>query len=423
MASFGVQEFIREAQKQLAFYNETVAELQKVLTKNALHTTELDGRLNDAYTQLCNETFGELSPTDYAATAQTMGFPRIANVVQDLTAQKRTIESELVSIQANEQWQKREALTHPTSGVLSAQISELEPLYTRVAAEEQRMNCHPRLAALLQRGYGTSAYPHKGFLKFLNAEYLDDWKAADEIVAQLGVKDFSDVAYAYGQARDQRISLEESLRELRSQRDGILAMDARYIALQQQHTAWDSTVRAAIGKELYAAHTVQSQNTSFAPQNIKGVENARTSIDGIQHQQRYVQELSNKVMADINTINEKATKLSAEKVRYESDMYRFRNKQFSDEQFAHKFNRSDRYSRMAERYNRTGNTIVVFNDYNRADGLRDFLWWDVITDGRLDGNFIPDVYEYRTNNPDYHYHRDTPSLDSDTTNQEWADNS
>ena len=35
--------------------------------------------------------------------------------------------------------------------------------------------------------------------------------------------------------------------------------------------------------------------------------------------------------------------------------------------------------------------VVEFHDYSRWDPMRDFLWWDVMTDGQLDGNFIDEV--------------------------------
>ena len=35
--------------------------------------------------------------------------------------------------------------------------------------------------------------------------------------------------------------------------------------------------------------------------------------------------------------------------------------------------------------------IVEFHHYERWNPAADVLWWDVMSDGRLDGNFIPEV--------------------------------
>jgi hypothetical protein len=49
------------------------------------------------------------------------------------------------------------------------------------------------------------------------------------------------------------------------------------------------------------------------------------------------------------------------------------------------------------RYVDTTTHIVHFHDYGRWNPVSDFLWWDVMTDGRLDGDFIPEVqYHHAT---------------------------
>ena len=93
-------------------------------------------------------------------------------------------------------------------------------------------------------------------------------------------------------------------------------------------------------------------------------------------------------------------------------MYRFRNKRWNTEQFSRKFNRNeDVYDRRLHKYRHTGDTIYSFNDYSRPSFIEEFLWWDIMTDGRLDGNFIPDVHEYYASHPSYHYERNSYSTD------------
>ena len=40
--------------------------------------------------------------------------------------------------------------------------------------------------------------------------------------------------------------------------------------------------------------------------------------------------------------------------------------------------------------------MVSFDRYSRASFATNFLWWDVMTDGRLDGDFIPEVQKHRS---------------------------
>ena len=44
-----------------------------------------------------------------------------------------------------------------------------------------------------------------------------------------------------------------------------------------------------------------------------------------------------------------------------------------------------------ERFWRQYDRVATYDRYDRYDFAADMLWWDVMTDGRLDGNFIPEV--------------------------------
>jgi hypothetical protein len=115
---------------------------------------------------------------------------------------------------------------------------------------------------------------------------------------------------------------------------------------------------------------------------------------------------------DMSQILERRDKLGAEARRYKEESYRYRNKRFTQEQFQKRFGRGARYGRIYDRYSRANQTVYVFHDYDRASPLEDFLWWDLMTDGRMDGNFIPEVSEYYAERPGYQYERPGPSFDT-----------
>ncbi len=144
----------------------------------------------------------------------------------------------------------------------------------------------------------------------------------------------------------------------------------------------------------------------------KDLEEQFKILDGIDHQIEYLQNLYEKVTNDRNNLVTKAGKLSEEASKYKLNEYKYRNKRFSREQFDRKFDRDeDKYDRMYDRYDRYGETVYVFNDYGRSSFISDFLWWDLISDGRLDGNFIPEVNEFHSTHPDYSYDVSSTSYD------------
>jgi hypothetical protein len=81
--------------------------------------------------------------------------------------------------------------------------------------------------------------------------------------------------------------------------------------------------------------------------------------------------------------------------------------------------RTDRWRKRRERWGHTHTQIVTFHDYGRYDPVRDFLWWDVMTDGRLDGDFIPEVHARGPRVSDHHHdharHEPEPTWRDDHT--------
>jgi hypothetical protein len=47
-----------------------------------------------------------------------------------------------------------------------------------------------------------------------------------------------------------------------------------------------------------------------------------------------------------------------------------------------------------ERLGTTHERIYRFERYDHASFASDFLWWDLMTDGKLDGDFIPEVRHF-----------------------------
>jgi hypothetical protein len=66
---------------------------------------------------------------------------------------------------------------------------------------------------------------------------------------------------------------------------------------------------------------------------------------------------------------------------------------FPAEAFEKRFDPS-RTEKLKKRVSRIGETqerVYVFDRYDRGSFATDFLWWDLVTDGRIDGDFIPEV--------------------------------
>jgi hypothetical protein len=51
------------------------------------------------------------------------------------------------------------------------------------------------------------------------------------------------------------------------------------------------------------------------------------------------------------------------------------------------------------RYDEGYQTIVYFDRYDEFDYARDMLWWDLMTRGRIEGDYIPEVRGWREQHP------------------------
>jgi hypothetical protein len=57
------------------------------------------------------------------------------------------------------------------------------------------------------------------------------------------------------------------------------------------------------------------------------------------------------------------------------------------------------FAQRREHYTQTRQAVTSFARYDRGSLARDFLWWDLMSDGRLDGDFIPEVRKQQRSRP------------------------
>ena len=417
---YSVDDFIQRAASQLAAYEAERTNLQSLIAQNQQRRTDLEQRLQTAFINLSATVLPDISESALSQLASDIHAPRLATLWSAMQQREAQLRRELQEIEADEEYKKSAALTAPHTGVLSSQIEEIEPILAKLKAELDLMESLPLMQHLVSSGYGTDRYAHKGFLRFFNKEYLQDWKYADQILERLKATSFLDVASRYSELHNQVRTLTDSLNDLRTQFDRVEHKVHEHESDLDELSHLSDHLRIEAGKEI--SIFIQSRKDSAAQQLPNGSEAVKSyaPIDGLTHQLEYMDQLNVKIANDVNDLNLRADKLRAEKARYEQDRHRFRNKSFNEEQFAHRFG-NERYAKAYNRYDKMGNTIYVFDDYYRPSLFQEFLWWDVMTDGRMDGNFIPEVHSYYNTHPNYSYERDNSFNDSDSQPAGWTD--
>ncbi len=407
---YDVDDFVRAADTELHEYDSHAERFESLRKNNGEKQEGLRQRLLDAQAQLADASLaGGITPESVQALAEKLGAPALVWGFNEVQERGKKIAERLAQLAADPRFADRELRKLR----LETELREVEPPFNEARAELARMQQLAGLSGLIQRQWGTPRYPHQGLFRFFKGEYLRDWKSADAAVSALRAKDFAEVAQRFADRQEQNQILGERVRRLKEEQEAIETLVWESEKLTKEQAELPRQTRARLGEDLAAYVGVRGADTLPDPEAAK---RAGLAIDGITHQVRYLEETQNKIEQDLSGLLERSGKLREEKRRYDTDRYRYRNKNFSQDQWDKRFGRAGRYQRAGDRYERVTEVVYVYDDYYRPSLLQEFLWWDVITDGRIDGNFIPEVAQYHQSYPDYAYERpDYGGTSSDTT--------
>jgi hypothetical protein len=281
-------------------------------------------------------------------------------------------------------------------------VDELEDFRASLAEVVTKAH-HERLARLLDVGYGTPDYK----VRFWRLSYFRDWKAADEIAERFPGKTFAEVRAEVTQAVDTIKVYDQKLAELRAEiaagvelereRDGLVAAAA---SLDQRHLDdwWRRLGEhvmlldpGALGDRLK-----DQPDLELLLKQAAGIHKKIEYLDQIVAAQ--VEPLENDLRAEDAKLGaEIAKNASPKKAGLRFDQAAF-DKRFRDRPM--KYRR--RYDNAVSSYQ----TVYVFDRYERASFVDDFLWWNLMTGGRIDGGFIPEVSSWRDQHPGYRFARD-----------------
>jgi hypothetical protein len=292
-------------------------------------------------------------------------------------------------------------LRDPRVGTLTRNIAELVEFCAPFGDVVARL-AHPRIRRLIDVNYGTDAYD----VPIWRMSYYADWKAGDEILEKMPAgSTWADVRSQWIEAITTIAGYEERLGTLRAEVAAGEELEARYVAAQQSLATLDERhlkmARDAVGRHIEQTTVLTlAQMLATDPH----VELLAKKYDGLAHKVQYLDELGAKQLVPLEQA------LAMEKAKLDRDLVKYQRpkkqrEQFPGDKFEKRFyGRDVRFRKQFDRYRTTHETVWVYDDWRRPSLMEEFLWWDVMTDGRLDGDFIPDVQEFRSRRPDYRYH-------------------
>jgi hypothetical protein len=389
------------AQKQVI--GEQQGKIANALEYHAQERKKLEGERAQAIHDLGQAVLAKLDARSIAAAAQKVGLVGLPNekIPERLEARRAWLVQRLADIRRDPRYAHRELLRHPRTGSLITEIAEAEE-YRRPAAEVlDTCNEHPRFERLLEIGFGTAE--HKA--AWWRFSYWADRSAANELIARFpGKASFSEVLEEYQRANQTVASYDAELERLRGEVAGGEALEREHDTLVFEHDNLDAQglehTRTRLVQHMMSSD-VSLMSQRLAPSSAlrllflraSGLSSKIAYLDGIQ--QTNIAELQK----DLDAQKQKLEAVAARTKKRWAPMPADKFAKLAED-------RRPKYEKRWQRFGKTYTQVHSFDRWDRGSRFDDLLWWDVMTRGRYDGSYLPEVQMFHSTHPDYHFDAD-----------------
>lgn len=256
---------------------------------------------------------------------------------------------------------------------------------------------------LLKRNYFDLSYTAGWWRRFW------DWRAVSHLMSHLKRKG--------GLLFETPTELKQHYRHLRAEADDVIAAYDRRVGEHDRIEAIKSEHQQLLGAPEHLLSAL-FQNLGNAiidhldacPEEVRidlarGDKVLNTFLrkqTGLQKQIQYLRELPvTRVDSVVQQLNQEIQSLDAKIKKLKAQQARRKRKYFSEDDIERMRNvKVDKWARRREKNARLRQRIVTFNQYDQGSFVRDYLWWDLITDGAL-GDDIYEVRDFRTHHPEW----------------------
>ena len=401
-----VRDFVALAEQRKAENLAEEKELKEARAKTLADRAALSGRAATALDEL---TAALLPTLDDAAVFRAVVFTGYSPLSQKkLVAaredERQRLQARLSAIEQDPRVLNRDALLGPVVGSITLAIREAQEGKGPLVALCEKA-AHPRLQRLLDLRYGTAAYE----VGWYRLDRFRDWKAGRAIARRFPEhKTFAalrvplEQAFAAVVVYDERLAAlqaevkacDDLIEERRAKSDLLATLEPRHL----------TAARALLGDYLSDLAT----GPSFASLGARlhgeaDLELLAKRYSGLRAQLKYLEELQGTMLDPLSL------ELLKERERLGRDLTKYgkpkhAGDRFEREQVQRRFERPRLRTRKAlDRYRKIETNVVVFHHYERSSLIDDFLWWDLITHGRVDGSHLPSVAAFHSAYPDYQY--------------------
>jgi hypothetical protein len=379
--------------------------LQQALQENegaAQHHQNQLARLEQARAQALSELVSlylpNLTRESFARLPSLTGYRQfeVNDPVQQMERRRHELSARVAAIEKEERYQRRAQLLDPVAGEVTLKYDEAKKQLDFFNNSMAQYENHPEFIGLVHRAYDTEEYQ----VDWWDMQYYTDWKYGDLITEEFGCERFKDVRENYLRLRAAQAEYRKDFDAVKKEKDDIEGLvQERAQALTALETLEADTLNACrqqLGEHLeyidrheLAAWAAADESRTGLIKRIHGIEKKKEYLDELAR--NYLLPEREQLITMMTKLNNKIEKFSRPKHAYTTIPAEDASRWLKDPR--------QKLLKRRTHYNNSYQSINSFDRYDAFDYARDMLWWDLMTDGRIDGDFIPEVYDWREQHP------------------------
>ena len=392
----------------VAAQRQVIAEQQgRVANFNAYHAAErakLAAEQRAACEDLGRAVLPRFDAQSIADAAQAVGMVGLPaeDLPARLEARRAWLLARMQQILTSPEYAQRELLRHPRTGSLSRALAEAVEYRGLANQFVELCESHPRFELLMAAGWGTTAEK----AAWWRYSYWQDRAAAAELVTKCAPKTtFAEVRDEYVMGKQNVATYDADIGRIRSQIAAGEALEREYATLWDEHHNLDARalehtrgrlVQHLIGIDASAiTQRLRAAGSPFLMLFLRasGLAAKGAYLDGIQRSS--TTELQKELAAQQEKLNGVEARTRKKWAPLPLDKFQ---KLAED--------RRPRYEKRWQRTQKVYQTVYVYDRWDRGRYYDDLLWWDLMTRGRYDGSYIPEVHTWHQGHPDYQFDPD-----------------
>lgn len=394
METMRAREFVQRAEQQLNRLRGAEGELRSARKAHEETVDKLEKARNTALDELTTSLLPELSPQALERVKTEAGYGRFA---QDdpfayIERRRTELEGRIREIESDERYVRRGELLDPVTGELTLKHDQLATDLGILREPLERYERETRFMELVRCGYDTEAYTPSIF----TIRYYSDWKWGDVFCEQFNHERFAELREAYFNLRHAFDAQQRDLDALRAEMNAITELEREHDdAGRKLATIREDTLASC--RTMLREHLEHIDRTELArwmaadPTRVAVVKR----LHGIERKMDYLGTMASRQFLDEGeTLGRAIDKLRRKHAKYQRPKNANANIPLAEARAW----LGDPLKKVEERRQRFRNhydRVEQFERYDAFDYANNLLWWDLMTDGRIDGDFIPEVSAWR----------------------------